>query len=199
MPVKNDTRFNIGKKESEAFIGAYWANGFNAVAACRVLRPDLSEEDVKQCARQFMAQSGLAERLRQKRIHALRVFDASEERIIQEICCLAFFDVADLLTKEGHMRDLSDIPQDARRAITSIDIEEIWAGGKDDRSVVGHTKKIKLGSKEKALELLGRYQKLFVDKIEHSGAIKADPFVKPIDLKKRIAQIVEAQIADALQ
>jgi hypothetical protein len=77
-------------------------------------------------------------------------------------------DVADLFDAEGYLKPLKDIPEDARRAIAGLEVEEIWGDADDGegakgRVVVGRTKKLKLASKVEALKLLGQHLKLFTE------------------------------------
>ncbi len=50
----------------------------------------------------------------------------------------------------------------------SFEVEELFEGTGQDKFRVGRTVKVTLWPKDKGLELLGRNQKLFVDKVEHS-------------------------------
>jgi phage terminase small subunit len=75
------------------------------------------------------------------------------ERIIQEISNAAFFDPRDLFDEGGRLRDIGDLPEHVAKAINSFDVT---TDGEFET-----TKKVRLWSKLKALELLGRYLQIF--------------------------------------
>lgn len=98
----------------------------------------------------------------------MKKFDVTEERILQELACIAFLDFKDLVNDDGSMKDINDIPEHARRSINALDLAEIFAGEGDDRNAVGLLKKIKVADKRGALELLGKNLKMWTDKTEIS-------------------------------
>lgn len=62
------------------------------------------------------------------------------------------FDIADLYDEKQRLKPINEIPEDARLMIQSIDTEEIWSGTGKDRELIGYTKKVRIYSKEAALE-----------------------------------------------
>lgn len=82
-------------------------------------------------------------------------------RILQELMRIAFFDPKDLYHENGDPRDLSDIPEDARRCISGI---EFAIEGKGEYATT--IKKYKILDKHKALENLGRHLAMFTDKMK---------------------------------
>jgi phage terminase small subunit len=58
---------------------------------------------------------------------------------------------------------MSDIPEDARRAIAGIEIVEEFEGSGKDREQIGYTKKIKFWDKPKALENLGKHLGIYLE------------------------------------
>lgn len=88
--------------------------------------------------------------------------DITAERVLNELAKLAFVDIADIYNEDGGLKQLSEMPEDARRAIVGIEIQE----ERIDGVVVGQTRKVKLADKKGALVDLGRHLKLFTDKIE---------------------------------
>ena len=93
----------------------------------------------------------------------------TEARILKEIATCAFLDIKELLKDDGSLKALKDMPEESRRAIGGIEISEEFEGSGRDRVQIGYLKKIKVNDKLRALELLGRNLKMFVDKVEHSA------------------------------
>lgn len=79
------------------------------------------------------------------------------ERVVRELAALAFLDPRDLFDANGKLLPVCDIPEQARRAIAAIEVEELY--GKEGRQTVniGRIKKIRLAAKVPALDLLARH------------------------------------------
>ena len=80
------------------------------------------------------------------------------------------------------MKNIVDIDDNTAAAISSVESFEEYQGRGDDREYIGDTKKIKMYSKEKALELLGKQLGMFKDKVEVS---QDKPFEVNISVKKK--------------
>lgn len=83
--------------------------------------------------------------------------------------------------KMGGLKNIQDIDESTRRAISSLETYEEFEGYGEEREKVGDTKKIKLIDKTKALELLGKHLGMFKEKVD----INQDkPFEVNINIKK---------------
>jgi phage terminase small subunit len=89
--------------------------------------------------------------------------------VLRELLCLARSDVGDMFDDHGQLLALSDMPEHARRAIASIEVEELVGGSGPDRAQIGWTKKVRLWNKPQALELLGKHLKLWIERHELTG------------------------------
>lgn len=105
----------------------------------------------------------LVETLRAQR--EMRV-DVKVDDVLRELIALASLDVSEAFDEHGALLPIHEIPLDVRKAIAGFEVEEISAGGGEERAVIGTLRKVKFVSKEKALELLGRHLKMFTDKFE---------------------------------
>ena len=106
----------------------------------------------------------------------------TQEMIIQELAKIGFSDIRKLYTERGSLKNIQDIDDNTAAAISSIENFEEYEGRGDDREYIGDTKKIKMYSKEKALELLGKQIGMFKDKVEVSSD---KPFEVNISIKKK--------------
>jgi phage terminase small subunit len=86
--------------------------------------------------------------------------------VLLELKRIALTDIGQAFDENGNLKPLKDIPEDVRRAIAGIDVDELYEGHGQDREQVGETKKIRFWDKNRALENLGRYFKLFTDRVE---------------------------------
>ena len=88
------------------------------------------------------------------------------EMVIRNLRMYADFDPAEMYDADGRLLAVKDMPERIRRALSGIEIEEGLNGEV--------TKRIKWIDPGRALELLGRYRKLFTDKVEHLGSVSIE-------------------------
>lgn len=102
--------------------------------------------------------------------------EISAERVLAELAKLAFYDPRDLFDERGRMKPMTELDDITRAAIAGLDTEtrEIQGEGPTQRTVV---KKVKLADKGLNLERLGRYLKLFTDRVEHDGRVTLEQLV----------------------
>lgn len=91
--------------------------------------------------------------------------------VLRELLRLATVDVAGAFNPDGALKPIHEIPEDIRRAIAGIEVDEIVAKVNGTPIVIGHTKKVKFWDKKGALDSLGKHLKLFTEQIELSGNI----------------------------
>lgn len=128
---------------------------------------------------------GKASRLRSNAIVAARISElqaASAQKLVEEVTVtksevlrvlkdIATFDLADCYDENNNLKSIHDIPKATRQALAGIKVFEEFEGFGRDRSKVGETREIKAWDKNRAVENLGRYLKMFTDKVEHSGTV----------------------------
>jgi phage terminase small subunit len=89
--------------------------------------------------------------------------EVKAEAVLRELQTFGHMDPAEIVDDNGRLLPLKQMPEHVRRAIASVEIEEIWDGKGDDRVQVGELKKVKFWNKKDGLELLGKHIKLFGD------------------------------------
>ena len=90
----------------------------------------------------------------------------SVDRVLGELHRLAGADISLVFNEDGSPKPLHEIPEDVRRCISAVEVEELFEGRGEARAQVGLVHKFKLWDKGAALERLGRHLKLFTDKLE---------------------------------
>lgn len=102
--------------------------------------------------------------------------EITADRILSELYRIGTCDVAGAFDDVGALLPLKQIPIDVRRAISSIEVDEIWEmqkGDEDERPrkvQIGETKKVKFWNKVDSLGYLGKHLELFVEKVKLVGS-----------------------------
>lgn len=89
--------------------------------------------------------------------------------VVRNLRMFADLDWGKAYDEKGNLLPVPNMPEDLRRALHSFELAELFEGRGEEREHVGYTKKIKGISPDKAVELLGKYRKMFVDRVEHSA------------------------------
>lgn len=96
--------------------------------------------------------------------------EVSAEKVLEGLTNLAFFDIRKLYNEDGSLKKITELDDQTAAAICGIE-EEIaythFGGGNAKPS--GTLKKVKLADRGLNLERIGRYFKMFTDKLEVTG------------------------------
>jgi phage terminase small subunit len=83
------------------------------------------------------------------------------EMVLKARANIAFFDIAECYTQDGMLKNIHDIPKEARLALAGLESEELFTGRGADREQIGQTKKVKVWDKNKALDALDKHFGLY--------------------------------------
>lgn len=103
--------------------------------------------------------------------------EISADRVILELARLAFVDISKAYDPNGELLNIHDMPEDVRRAIAGVDVEELFEGKGQDKFRIGYLKKLKMNDKKGALDTLAKHFKLLTDKIDLGGQADGAPLV----------------------
>lgn len=156
----------LNNKQHEAFCSAYLKH-FSAHKAA--IEAGYAESYAHSFSHEILAREDVQMRLTEI-VHSINggSTEVTVEKVLTELHRIASSDLVMAFDEKNCLLPLVDIPEDIRRCIASIEVDEIWEGFGAERTQVGVTKKIKLWDKNKALEMLGKYLKLFVERKELS-------------------------------
>jgi len=122
--VMKDDPFGLTPKQ-KAFTDEYCQNGFNGYKAALVI--GATPTSAVMIARSLLRTKAVVEAVNDyRRKHARRIerkYDLSRERIILELCCIAFVDHAEAarwFAEHVSLKDSGDLPSDITRAVQSI-------------------------------------------------------------------------------
>lgn len=91
--------------------------------------------------------------------------------ILRELTRIGLYDIRSIFAADGTVKPIAEWPEDVARACSTIDVVEIFETVGGQRIQTGQLKKIRFLDKLKALELLGKHLRLFIDRIDHSGRV----------------------------
>jgi len=158
------------KRRRELFAREYLKDLHGTKAA---LRAGYSAASAHTEASQLLAIPEVQERIAELALARNEKLEVEARDVVLELVRMLNSDPALVCNEDGTVKSIHDIPIDARRAIASFDVEELWHGRGEDRVQVGVLKKVRFWNKDRAAELLGRHLRLFVDRIEakHEGTL----------------------------
>jgi phage terminase small subunit len=77
--------------------------------------------------------------------------------VVLELRRILTTDILDALNDDGTFKPVKDWPVDLRRAVASIEVDELFEGAGEERTQVGWTRKVKLWSKTDGAQQLMRH------------------------------------------
>ena len=145
------------------FVSEYLVDRNGTQAA---IRAGYSENSANEQAARLLANASIQSAINSGVVKIEQRNELKTDDIIRELYRIATFDIREMYDKSGEMLPLAEMPDTIAKCIVSFECEDITAGQGDDRRHIGISKKIKLADKTKALELLGKHLKMFVNRIE---------------------------------
>lgn len=147
--------------KQQQFVLEYLANGFNATKAAIAAGYKKANADTQ--GSRMLASPRIAAELAERTRQMCEKREITAERVLDEIAKMAYLDPRKLFTLDGQLVPVHLLGDDTAASVAGVDVVE-----RRDGSLL---KKIKIADKRGSLELLGRYLKLFTDKVEHSGSL----------------------------
>lgn len=103
-------------------------------------------------------------------------FDLTTDWVLERLVKMASYDPRKFLNKDGTAKNILELGDEEAMAVAGFEIVEFHASKTKKK---GATKKFKMVDRGQALERLGRYLKMFTDKVE--AEIKISKVIVPID------------------
>lgn len=102
-----------------------------------------------------------------------RKFEVTIERTIGTLAKVAYHDLGEAFDEDGNLLPVHRMSEAIRVVIAGLDVETTDGPGRV-RTV---TQKVKISDRIRALELLGKYQKLFTDRLDLTGRLTLEDLV----------------------
>ena len=155
----------------------------NATRAYKVAYPNCKKDETASAAgSRMLGNVKVQEYIKEQQKEREERTKITQDMIVNELAKIAFLDISNLYNENGGLKNIQDIDENTRRAISSLETFEEFEGYGEDREKVGDTKKVKLIDKTKALELLGKHLGMFKNKLDIS---QDKPFEVNISIKKK--------------
>ncbi len=140
----------------------------NATRAYRVAYPSVKkDETAASAAARMLRNVKVAKYITERMEERQKRTEITQDMVLQELAAIAFARATDYVSVMGGMVQVKDTDQLSDSQIAAI------AGIKETQNGI----EVKLGSKEKTLELLGRHLGMWNDKINVEGQVEAkNPF-----------------------
>lgn len=135
------------------------------------IRAGYSTVSAGQLAFELLKKHEIQERVSALKAKQLERIDLSADRVLREIYRIATADVGLAFNSDGGLLPIKEIPEDVRRAISGLDVEELFEGRGDEREQTGVLKKIRFWSKTEAARDLAKHLGLLIDRLELNGKV----------------------------
>ncbi|QNK65890.1 terminase small subunit [Variovorax sp. PAMC26660] len=155
-------------KKQQRFVDEYLIDLNGKQAA---IRAGYTVRRAEVTASELIANRKVSEAITQKmQIRAQRT-GITQDRVLQELARIAFFDIRRLYNEDGGMKAPHELDDDAAAVLAGVDVTEEFEGRGEDRKQIGFMKKAKIFDKGTALTLAMRHLGMLKDKVEHSGGL----------------------------
>lgn len=148
-------------KKHELFVAEYLID-LNATQAA--IRTGYSAKTAEQIGYQLLQKTSVQQAIAKAMAERSKRTGVNQDRVVQELAKLAFINMTDVVDGDGKIKD--DATEDDKACIESIKYKE---SSTDSGS--GVEREVKIGSKLKALELLGKHLGMWNDKVDVNVAV----------------------------
>lgn len=180
---------------NETIIVHEWMiNGHNRLRAYQKVHPDANDNTAATKASVLFKKQRIQDYVEKQHQKLLNNYGVTEGRILEELAAIAFLDIRDIVDEDGSLRPISQIPEQARRAIAGIKIKATYEGPlKLEEAKI---KSIILSKKDGALKTLALYKKMLTEK--HEIAASDDLAAAIIGARKRTKVEIELDTDDPI-
>ena len=112
------------------------------------------------------------------------------ERLDQELARIAFVDMGAAFGPDGDLLPIGEIPEDTRRALAGVEVEQHLVGGEEASVVL--TKKVKLLDKTAAIALAYKRLGLLTDRLEERALERDAQAEQLAGLQQLLGALVQA-------
>jgi phage terminase small subunit len=173
--AKQRSLTNLATPKQRLFVREYCRH-LNATRAA--IAAGYSENSAKVTASRLLTNANVSAEIARITEKTCKKLEISAENVLRELARLAFLDPRNFYDANGALRNVTELDDDTAACIAGMEVQDVYQGQGVERVKIGVCRKIKFADKGANLERLGRYLKLFTDKVQHI----VEP--RPVDLSK---------------
>ena len=140
--------------KQEMFCREYLVD-LNATQAA--IRAGYSEPSARQIATTLLSKDYIQSAISKLMAKREEKTELNAEYVLRRLHEIESFDSTDMYNEDGTLKNVSEWPERAGMIISGIDVSTVTRSGSTDETCTVMTKKIKIESRTKALELLGKH------------------------------------------
>lgn len=153
--------------KQQRFVVEYLANGMNATKAA--ISAGYSEKTSESQGSRLLSNVKISTAIGSKAEKYMAKLEFGVDKTLEFVARMAFFDPKDLFEDDGSLKQIKDIPIEARTVLAGLEVTELFEGEGEQKHAFGLLKKVRLSDRKGALDMLMRYHALYKDKVEHTG------------------------------
>lgn len=174
--------------KQERFCQEY-AKDLNGTRAA--IRAGYAERSAAEQAARLLTIDKVFSRVSELKAEQTKRLGLDADLILREMLAIARADVTEAFDDMGGLRPFREWPPELRKALSGLEVAELFDGRGDEKTAIGLLKKVRFWDKNKALEGLAKHLRLLTERHEHSG-----PDGKPIEYQSHLSdEQIEARIA----
>lgn len=127
---------------------------FNASAAAR--RAGFKEKSAAVMGHELLRIPKVQARIMEIREESAKKYNITKESLMQILRDIAGAKLDDIMDDQGQVLPPDQWPDHMKRAVSGMEVDEIYSGTGENRVAVGLKRKIRLSEKTKAIELLNK-------------------------------------------
>ena len=155
QPVKAGNGQAASAARRDVFVQTYISNGNNATQAA--ITAGYSARTAYSQGQRLLKNAEIGRQIANTAQRVAEITGLTAERTIREVARICTFDTRRLYREDGTLKHITEMDDDTRAAIASIEVTECVVDG----IVVGQTTKIKPWDKNRALEMAMKHLGLF--------------------------------------
>jgi len=158
------------------------------------IRAGYSEETAASIGSENLRKPDIERYIKQLQADAVSAAKITRERIATEFGKMAFADIRQAYDKDGNLKHIKKIDPNTAAAINSLETDELFEWQDGVKKTVGITRKLKLSSKQAALDSLAKMGGFFApEKTEITGK-NGEPLYKdksPDELAGMLSEVLK--------
>jgi hypothetical protein len=183
-------RKEITKKpvKRKLFREEYLSNGFNATRAYMKVFKEKDNRSAAVEAHKLLKKPNMMERIDKRINEMLYKLDIKNEAILAEQAKLAFIDARTFFDEDGVFVGIHNLNVAQQSCIESVEYEEVYTGKGESKINTGRKVKVKLYSRQKAIDSLMKYKGLIKQPENRNTFINFDSSNKTIIAAKELKE-----------